>query len=67
MVSTWKKKKKKKKKKEKKERPRNSYMQEVTTGMREKGINKNGMGRQRRMEKKNKTLGTERCANIDTL
>ena len=25
------------------------------------------MGGQRRMEKNNKSLGTERCANIDTL
>ena len=41
-------------------------MQEVTTGMREKG---NGMGPQRTMEKKKKikTLVTERCANIKTL
>ena len=33
MVSTW------KKKKERKGRPRNSWIQEVTTAMREKGIN----------------------------
>ena len=35
-------------------------MQEVTTGMKEKGINNNEWVRQRRLEKKNaiKTLGT---------
>ena len=45
-------------------------MQELTTGMREKGINNMAwIDREewRRMEKKNITLGTERCANIDTL
>ena len=31
------------------------------------GNYQHGMDCQRRMEKKNKTLGTERCANIDTL
>ena len=31
------------------------------------GTSQHGMGQQRRMEKKNKTLGTERCANIYTL
>ena len=36
-------------------------MQKVTTETREKGI------KQRRMEKKNKTIGTERSANIDSL
>ena len=45
---------------EEKGRHRNSWM-------REKRIDSNGMGRQRRMEKKNKTLGTEVYANIDTL
>ena len=40
-----------------KRRPRNSWMQEVTTGTRE-GNWRLGMGRQRRVEKKNKTLGT---------
>ena len=46
-------------------RPRKSWMQEVTIGMWEKRTN----NRQRRMEEKNKikTLGTKRCANIDTL
>ena len=49
-------------------RPRNSWMQEITTGMREKGI-KLGTSQQRRMEKKNeiKTLDPERRANIKTL
>ena len=47
-----------------KERPLNSWMQEVTTG---EGNWTHGMDRERRMEKKNKTLGTERYANIDTL
>ena len=37
-------------------------MQEVIHGMREKG-----MDRQGRLEKENKTLGTERCENIDAL
>ena len=44
-------------------RPRNTWMQEVTTGMREKVI----MDRQRRLEKGNKTLGTERRENIKIL
>ena len=35
-------------------------MQKVTTAMREKG-----MDQQERMEKVNKTLGRERCQNID--
>ena len=50
-------------------RPRNSWMQEVKTGMREKGINHMEWIDRGRMEMKNKikTLGTERCANIDTL
>ena len=43
-------------------RPRHSRMQKITTGMRE-----NGMDRPRIMEKKNKTLGTGRSKNIDTL
>ena len=43
-------------------RPRNSWMQEVTTGMRLR------MGRQRGMEKeKYFTLGTEKCKNIKNL
>ena len=44
-------------------------MQEATTGMREKGINNMDriMYRQRRMEKENKTLGTERCEKTDAL
>ena len=41
-------------------------MQEETTVMR-KGNSQHGIGRQRRMEKKNKILGAERSANIDTL
>ena len=49
-------------------RPRNLWMQEVTTGIRENGINNIGrMDRQRRMEKKNKTLRTGRCDTINTL
>ena len=43
-------------------------MQEVRTGIREKGINlQHGMGRQGRMEKGNKSLGTESCETIDNL
>ena len=42
-------------------------MQEVTTGMGDKGIKQQGMDRQERMEKANKTLGTEKCENIYTL
>ena len=38
-------------------------MQEVTTGMRETG----GVGRKGGVEKENKTLGTERCENINNL
>ena len=38
---------------------------EETTGMRKKGIN-NGMDRQRRMEKEDKTLGTEGCENMNS-
>ena len=45
-----------------KRRPRNSRMQEVATGMREKGMDQKG-----RMEKENKTLGREGCENIDSL
>ena len=41
-------------------RPRHSRMQEVTTGMRTKGINMD------RKEKENKTLGTEKCKKINT-
>ena len=48
-------------------RPRNSWMQEGTIGMREKGINKHEMDRQGRMEKENKTLSTERCVNVNIL
>ena len=47
-------------------RSRNSWIQEVTIEMREKGINI-GIDRQRRMEKENKTLGTERYENIYTM
>ena len=42
-------------------------MQEVTTGMREKGIEKHVMDQQGRMEKENKTLGRERYENIDSV
>ena len=37
------------------------------TEMREKGIRNIGMDRQGRLEKRNKTFGTERCENIGTL
>ena len=38
------------------------------TGMREKGIkNMEWIKQRRRMQKRNKTLGTERCENIDNL
>ena len=47
-------------------RLRNSWMQEVTIGMRDNEINMEWID-QERMEKKNKTLGTERCESIDTL
>ena len=47
-------------------RLRNSWMQEVTTGMKEKVII-NNMEWIDRMDKRNKTLGKERCENIDTL
>ena len=44
-------------------------MQEVTTGLKEKGINNmEWIDREEWREKnKIKTLGTERCANIETL
>ena len=49
-------------------RPQNSWMQKVTTGIRERGIWQLGMGQQRGVGKKNKfTLGTERCENIKNL
>ena len=41
-------------------------MQEVTTCMREKGINIEWIHREE-WRKDNKTLGTERCGKIDTL
>ena len=47
-----------------KAKSQNSWMLEVTTGLREKCIN---IYRQGRMEKKNKTLSTEMCENIDTM
>ena len=49
----------------KKGRPRNSWMQEVTTGMREKGINT--MEWIYRAGWKIKTLSPEKHENIDTL
>ena len=61
MVSAWKKKKKKKKKKGK---PRNSWMLEVTTGKREKEINRmEWINREEWRKKRIKTLGTERQEN----
>ena len=43
-------------------------MQEVTTGMREKGINNMTLiDREESEGKKNKTLGRERCENIDSV
>ena len=35
--------------------------------MRKKGSKQHGVDRQGWMEKKNKTIGTERCENIDIL
>ena len=52
---------------ERKERLQNSWIQEVTSVIRERERNwQHGMDRQRRLEKKNKikTLSTERCRNI---
>ena len=46
-------------------RLRNSWVQEVTTGMREKGIN-NLEWVDREDRRREKTLGTERCENIKT-
>ena len=42
---------------------RYSWIQEVTAGMREKGIN----NLKWIVQKENTTLGTENCANVDTL
>ena len=47
-------------------RLRNSWMQEVTTGMRE-GNYEYGMNRQGRRGKRNRTLRTDKCENIDIL
>ena len=45
----------------------NSWMQEITTGMIERGIDDLGVGRQGGVEKEKKTLGTERSENIKNL
>ena len=46
-------------------RPRNSWMQQVITGMREKGINSMGwVDREERKRKRKLCLGTEIYANI---
>ena len=57
MMSTWRK---------KKGRSHNSWRREVITGKRE-GNYQHEMDRQGRMEKKYKTVGTERRENIDFL
>ena len=49
-------------------KPRNSWMQRVTTGMREKVINNMEWDDREEWKKiKIKTLGTERSENIETL
>ena len=51
----------------KKGRPRNSWIQEVTIGMRGKGINNMEWIDREEWRSKIKTLCRERCENIDSL
>ena len=48
-------------------RERERLIEKVRERERERGELKRGMDQQVRMEKKNKTLGTERCKSIDSL
>ena len=48
-------------------RPRNSWMQDEITEMREKGINNIGMDRQGTMEKENKNFRQRKIENFDTM
>ena len=42
-------------------------MKELTAGINEEGVNNMEWIDKGRMEKENKTLGTERCKNCDTV